>query len=138
MGSKKSLITGAVIAAVAAAAILVPSVAAGVPLVQVFPAPAVVAPDDGPGNNGRGNAFGHDKDSLDFPGNKGNGDKGNGNGNAFGHDKDSPDFPGNNAAKRDKNEDGPGNNGRGNAFGHDKDSPDFPGNNGNGDDDSDE
>jgi opacity protein-like surface antigen len=136
MGSKKSLITGAVIAAVAAAAILVPSVAAGVPLVQVFPAPAVVAPDDGPGNNGRGNAFGHDKDSPDFPGNKGNGDKSNGN--AFGHDKDSPDFPGNNAAKRDKNEDGPGNNGRGNAFGHDKDSPDFPGNNGNGDDDSDD
>lgn len=102
MGSKKMLVTGAVIAAVAAAAILVPSVAAGVPLALPFAPTAVVAPVDGPGENGRGNAFGHDKDSDRFPGNKGD--------------------------RHDKHDDGPGRNGRGNAFGHDKDSPDFPGN----------
>ena len=105
MGSKKLLITGAVIAAAAAAAILVPSVAAGVPLALPFAPAAVVTSDDGPGENGRGNAFGHDKDSPDFPGNR---------------DK---------ADKSEKHDDGPGHNGRGNAFGHDKDSPGFPGNN---------
>lgn len=129
MGSKKLLITGAVIAVVAASAILVPSVAAGVPLTQVFPSPAVVAPHDGPGDDGRGNAFGHDKDSP--------GDHGNGRGNGFGHDKGAPGFPGDDGAKGDNHEDGPGNHGRGNAFGHHKDSPDFPGNNGPGRDDSD-
>lgn len=104
MGSKKLLVTGAVITAVAAAAILVPSVATGVPLALPFAPAAVVAPHDGPGENGRGNAFGHDKHSDRFPG---DGDK-----------KD----------KADKHDDGPGRNGRGNAFGHDKDSPAFPGN----------
>ena len=117
MGSKKLLLTGAAIAVVVAAAILVPSVATGAPLPHLIPATFAVAPDEGPGENGRGNAFGHDKDSPDFPGNSGNpggGDKG-GNGNG-----------------------GNGNGGNGNAFGHDKDSPDFPGNNGRGQDDSDD
>jgi hypothetical protein len=72
MGSKKLLLAGAAIAVVAAAAIVVPSVAAGAPLPQVFPVSTELAPDDGPGN-GRGNAFGHDKDSPDFPGNNGRG-----------------------------------------------------------------
>ena len=108
MGSKKLLVTGAVIAAVAAAAILVPSVAAGVPLALPFATAAVVAPhdgprDDGPGRNGRGNAFGHHKDSDRFPGNRS--DKQD---KADKHDRG------------DKHDDGPGRNGRGNAFGHDK------------------
>lgn len=122
MGSKKLLITGAVIAGVAAAAILVPSIAAGVPLAPLVPT-SVVTTDDGPGNNGRGNAFGHDKDDPGFPGNNRNG----GDDDARG--------PG-----AEKHEDGPGNNGRGHAFGHGKDSPDFPGNNGNrgGDDGEDD
>ena len=103
MGSKKLLITGAVIAAAAAAAILVPSVAAGVPLALPFAPAAVVTSDDGPGENGRGNAFGHDKDSDRFPGNRS--DKQD---KADKHDRG------------DKHDDGPGRNGRGNAFGHDK------------------
>ncbi|HEY9309141.1 MAG TPA: hypothetical protein VIP82_15165 [Microbacterium sp.] len=145
MGSKKLLLTGAAIAIVVAAAILVPSVATGAPLPHLIPATFAVAPDDGPGENGRGNAFGHDKDSPGFPGNNGDhggGINGGGNGNAFGHDKDSPGFPGNNGRGNGDDasggDDGPGDNGRGNAFGHDKDSPDFPGNNGRGQDDSDD
>ena len=124
MGSKKLLITGAAIAVVAAAAILVPSIAAGVPFAGFVPVSSVVAPDDGPGNNGRGNAFGHDKDSPGFPGNNANRGRGN---------DDRERAPG-----AEKHEDGPGNNGRGNAFGHDKDSPDFPGSNGDEQDDADE
>ena len=69
MGSTKLLVTGAVIAVVGAAAILIPGIAAGVPLAGINPVSTVVAPEDGPGNNGRGNAFGHDRDSGDFPGN---------------------------------------------------------------------
>ena len=108
MATKKLLITGAVIAVVAAGAILIPGIAAGVPLAGIAPASTVVAPDDGPGGNGQGKAWGHHKDSPDFPGNNGdNGDR----------------HPGD-AGRHD----GPGNNGRGNAWGHHKDSPDFPGN----------
>ena len=130
MGSKKLLITGAVIAGVAAAAILVPSIAAGVPLAPLVPT-SVVTTDDGPGSNGRGNAFGHDKDSPGFPGN--NGDKGDGDKQK--NDRDDARGPG-----AEKHQDGPRDNGRGHAFGHDKDSPDFPGNNGNrgGDDEGDD
>ncbi|MEV4688029.1 hypothetical protein [Microbacterium sp. LWH3-1.2] len=112
MGSKKLLVTGAAIAVVAAAAIIVPSVASGVPLVRVLPATAVVAPDESPGGQGEGKAWGHRKDDPAFPGD---------NGNAWGHHKDSPGFPGN---------------GNGRAWGHHKDSPDFPGHN--GDDQNDE
>lgn len=119
MGSKKLLITGAVIAAVAAAAIIVPSVASGVPLARVLPATSVVAPADAPGGQGNGKAWGHHKDDPTFPGN---------NGNAWGHDKDSPDFPGNKGDGDDKQDD-PGN-GKGKAWGHHKDDPDFPGKNG--------
>ena len=128
MGSKKLLITGGVIAAVAATAILVPSLAAGVTLAPLVPT-SVVTTDDGPGDNGRGNAFGHDKDSPGFPGN-------NRNGGDDEHKKDRDDARGPGA---EKHQDGPGDNGRGHAFGHDKDSPDFPGNNGNrgGDEDDD-
>ncbi|KQZ83964.1 hypothetical protein ASD56_08000 [Microbacterium sp. Root166] len=161
MSTKKLLAIGAGIAVVASAALVVPSIAFGVTPTVLSPAGYVAEianeADDGPGNNGKGNAFGHDKDSDDFPG-KGNGNDqngdgpgNNGKGNAFGHDKDSEDLPGKgnerdddgngpgNGGKPDgsgKHEDGPGNNGKGNAFGHDKDSEDFPGNNGkgNGDD----
>ncbi|WP_374977787.1 hypothetical protein ACEYYH_08615 [Microbacterium trichothecenolyticum] len=98
MGSKKLLITGAVIAVVASAAIIVPAVASGVPLARVLPATSVVAPDGAPGDNG--NAWGHRKDSPEFPGDNGRGDAdddgpGNGKGKAWGHHKDDPDFPGN-------------------------------------------
>lgn len=124
MGSKKLLITGAVIAGVAATAILVPSIAAGVPLTSLVPSSLLVSHDDGPGENGRGNAFGHDKDSPGFPGDNGARDDDRG--------RDDDDARGRGA---EKHEDGPGGNGRGNAFGHDKDSPDFPGNNGDRDDD---
>ncbi|HKP06279.1 MAG TPA: hypothetical protein VJU58_03405, partial [Microbacterium sp.] len=72
MGSKKLLITGAVIAVVAASAIIVPAVASGVPLARVLPASSVVAPDDSPGSPGNGKAWGHRKDDPEFPGN-GNG-----------------------------------------------------------------
>jgi hypothetical protein len=126
MGSKKLLITGAVIAAVAATAILVPGVASGLVPAPLVPASSVVAPDDSPADNGRGNAWGHHKDSPDFPGNDGNG-----NGKAWGHHKDSPDFPGN-SGNGDKSDDA--RNGDGKAWGHHKDSPDFPGNNGRGHD----
>lgn len=122
MGSKKLLITGGVIAAVAATAILVPSLAAGVTLAPLVPT-SVVTTDDGPGDNGRGNAFGYDKDSPGFPGNNRNG------GDDDKQKKDRDDDARGPGAQ--KHEDGPGNNGRGHAFGHDKDSPDFPGNNGN-------
>ena len=153
MSTKTLLAIGAGIAVVASAALVVPSIAFGVAPTLLSPAGYVAEiadeTDDGPGNNGKGNAFGHDKDSEDFPGNNGNrGDDegvdgpdnnrgGNGNGNAFGHDKDSEDFPGK-GNENDQNGDGPGNNGKGNAFGHDRDSEDFPGNNGqgNGNDDA--
>ncbi|MFE5410714.1 hypothetical protein [Microbacterium sp. NPDC056569] len=102
MGSKKLLITGAVIAAVAATALLVPAIASGAPPTPMLPATSVVAPDDSPGGPGNGKAWGHHKDDPDFPGDNGN-------------------------AKRDKQGDGPGN---GNAWGHHKDDPDFPGSNG--------
>ena len=120
MGSKKLLITGAVIAVVASAAIIVPAVASGVPLARVLPATSVVAPDDSADAQGNGKAWGHHKDDPAFPGN---------NGNAWGHHKDSPDFPGNKADDGDDQQDGPGN-GKGKAWGHHKDSPDFPGSNG--------
>jgi hypothetical protein len=125
MGSKKLLITGAVIAVVAAAAIIVPAVASGVPLARVLPATSVVTPDDALGGLGNGKAWGHRKYDPAFPGD---------NGNAWGHHKDSPDFPGD-SGSGDRQEDGPGN-GNGKAWGHHKDSPDFPSNN--GDDQSDD
>ncbi|MGX5771316.1 hypothetical protein ACWKWN_11230 [Microbacterium trichothecenolyticum] len=104
MGSTKLLVTGAVIAVAAAAAIVVPAVASGVPLARVLPATSIVAPDDSPGGPGKGNAWGHHKDSPDFLGSNGDhaerGGPGNGNGNgngkAWGHHKDSPGFPGHN------------------------------------------
>lgn len=123
MGSKKLLITGAVIAVVASAAIIVPAVASGVPLARVLPATSVVAPDDAPGEQGNGKAWGHRKDDPAFPGN---------NGDAWGHRKDSPEFPGNNGGGGGEAEDdGPGD-GKGKGWGHHKDDPGFPG--GNGDD----
>lgn len=115
MGSKKLLITGAVIAVVASAAIIVPAVASGVPLARVLPATSVVAPDGAPGDNG--NAWGHRKDDPALPGN---------NGNAWGHRKDSPEFPGD-SGRGDADDDGPG---KGKAWGHHKDDPEFPGNSG--------
>ena len=80
MSTKQLLAIGAGIAVVASAALVVPSIAFGVTPNQLSPAGYVAEiadeSDDGPGNNGKGNAFGHDKDSDDFPGNhgKGNGD----------------------------------------------------------------
>ena len=102
MASKNLLIAGAVIAAVAAGAILIPGIAAGVPLAGLVPASTIVTPDDWPGNSGRGNAFGHHRDSEDFPGNHGNR---NGQGNGWGHDEDSPGFPGNQGRDRDNPQD---------------------------------
>jgi len=73
----------------------VPSLALGQPIASVLPGATAAQVDDGPGN-GQGKAWGHHKDSPDFPG-QGKGlektkDKGdpapkNGNGNKFGHDK---------------------------------------------------
>jgi hypothetical protein len=110
MGSTKLLVTGAVIAVLGAAAILIPGIAAGVPLAGINPVSTVVAPEDGPGNNGRGNAFGHDRDSGDFPGNRKGDDARDdsdheGGGNGWGHHKDDPDFPGNNGRNQDNPQD---------------------------------
>lgn len=115
MKHAKILAVGGVIAVVAATAILVPSIASG----EVFTPPGISNVDS---RDGDGSAHG----------------PGNGDGKAWGHNKDSEDFPGNNGQGRDKNDNGeksdgdsPGN-GNGNAWGHNKDSEDFPGNNGNG------
>jgi len=95
MGSKKFVIVGGIVAVVAAAALLVPSLALGQPIASVLPGATAAQVDDGPGN-GQGKAWGHHKDSPDFPGqgkglekNKDKGDPApkNGNGNKFGHDK---------------------------------------------------
>lgn len=114
MMSTKILITSAAIVVVASTALLVPGIASGVSPVPGAPWVLVGSTGggghdvngDGPGNNGRGHAYGHDKEDDGFPGN-----------NAHGH-----------ANGDDKNSDGPGNNGRGHAYGHDKNSDDFPGN----------
>lgn len=108
MGSMKLLFWGGAVAVVASAAILTAGVASGAPP-TVFAPVAVVGTDRGPGEPDHGGGASH------------------GNGHAFGHHKDSPDFPGNRGPGADKHQDGPGHNGRGNAFGHDKDSPGFPG-----------
>ena len=87
----KILALGGVIAVVAATAILVPSIASG----DVFTPPGlsqIVTEDgDSPGSespgNGNGKAWGHNKDSEDFPGN-------NGNGQGNGHGRDKEDKPG--------------------------------------------
>ena len=76
MGSKKLLVTSAAIVVVASAAILAPTIASGVPSALVFSTSVPGDAPDGPGNNGKGNAFGHDKGSDDFPGKNGQG-KGN-------------------------------------------------------------
>ena len=106
MGSKKLVIVGGIVAVVAAAALLVPSLALGQPIASVLPGATAAQVDDGPGN-GQGKAWGHHKDSPDFPGrararqeladfpagqraqdkDKGDPAPKNGNGNKFGHDK---------------------------------------------------
>ena len=100
MGSKGYVFAGGIVAVVAAGALLVPSLAFGQPIAAVLPG-AVAVQDAGQGErsgpgNGHGNAWGHHKDSPDFPG-KGKGleknrDKDdpagkNGHGNKLGHDK---------------------------------------------------
>src|SRR5215207_8594786 len=100
MGSTKVLITGGIIAAVAATALLVPTLAFGQPLSAALPGgtSVIAAQDDAPGN-GQGKAWGHHKDSPDFPG------------QGKGLDKSSPDFPGQGKGlEKDK----------GKALGHDK------------------
>ena len=96
MISKKLLLASAAIVVVGSAAIVAPTIASGVPQGPSFSTVDDRGPGDkhadGPGNNGRGHAYGHDKDAESFPGNKG----GNGGGKAWGHHKDSPGFPGNN------------------------------------------
>lgn len=109
MGSMKLLFWGGAVAVVASAAILTAGVASGAPP-TVFAPVAVVETDRGPGDADHGHGDSH------------------GNGHAFGHDKGSPDFPGNRGRGAGDHEDGPGDHGRGNAFGHDKESPGFPGN----------
>lgn len=134
MVSTKILIASAAVVVVASAALLVPSIASGQTFVPAF-APATVAPQDDEPGDGQGKAWGHHKDSEDFPGNNGRGrDKGdddrddaaqgdapgNGQGKAWGHHKDSEDFPGNNGWGHHKDsENFPGNNGRGNGNGKD-------------------
>jgi hypothetical protein len=122
MGSKKILLGSAAIVVVASAALLAPSLASGQMLVPAVAPVSLV--EDRPGNgegNGEGKAWGHHKDSPDFPGNNGRG-----------HDKKDD------AAADDAAEDAPGGNGEGKAWGHHKDSPDFPGNNGRGHDKKDD
>ena len=125
MVSTKILVASASVVVVASAALLVPSLASGQTFVPVLAPVSVTPQDDDPGN-GKGKAWGHHKDSPEFPGSNGRGhDKGDGadedapgegegEGKAWGHHKDSEDFPGNNG------------------WGHHKDSEDFPGNNGKG------
>jgi hypothetical protein len=102
MGSKKLVIIGGIVAAVAAAALLVPSLALGQPVTSVLTG-AITTQDAGGSGSGPGKAWGHHKDSPDFPGQGKGGDSmphhgnangnangnrnGNGNGNAFGHGK---------------------------------------------------
>jgi hypothetical protein len=81
MGSKKLVIAGGIVAVVAAGALLVPGLAFGQSIAAVLPGSVAVQDADGPGH-GQGNAWGHHKDSPDFPG------------QGRGLDKDSPDFPG--------------------------------------------
>lgn len=109
MGSKKFVIVGGIVAVVAAAALLVPSLALGQPIASVLPGATAAQVDDGPGN-GQGKAWGHHKDSPDFPG------------QGKGLDKNSPDFPGQGKGlekNKDKGDPAP-KNGNGNKFGHDK------------------
>ena len=95
--SKGLLVVSGVIAAVASAALLVPALAFGQPVLPLAPAVTMTDADDGPGNGG-GKAWGDRKDSDDFPGH-GRGldkdvDESRGQGNAWGHHKDSDNFPG--------------------------------------------
>lgn len=81
MMSTKILVASAAIVVVASAALLVPGIASGISPVPGAPWVLVGStgdgPDgedvngDGPGSNGRGHAYGHDKDSEDFPGDHG-------------------------------------------------------------------
>jgi hypothetical protein len=129
MGSTKVLITGGIIAAVAATALLVPTLAFGQPLGAALPggSSVIAAQDDDAPGSGQGKAWGHHKDSPDFPG------------QGKGLDKGSPDFPGQGKGldknKGDSLDDGSVDpepehgNGKGKALGHDK-----PGNPHNDDD----
>ena len=81
MGSTKLIVAGGIVAVVAAAALLVPSLAFGQPVAPVLPG-SVAVQDAGGHGSGEGKAWGHHKDSPDFPG------------QGKGLDKDSPEFPG--------------------------------------------
>ena len=81
MGSTKLIVAGGIVAVVAAAALLVPSLAFGQPVAAVLPG-SVAVQDAGGHGSGEGKAWGHHKDSPDFPG------------QGKGLDKDSPEFPG--------------------------------------------
>jgi hypothetical protein len=95
MVSKGLLITSGVIAVVASAALLVPGLAFGQPALPLAPGVTLTDADDRPGN-GQGKAWGHHKDSEDFPGQGRGLDKDSDDfpGQGRGLDKDSDDFPG--------------------------------------------
>ena len=95
MGSKKLIIAGGIVAAVAAGAILVPGLVFGQPITGALSG-AVATQDADDHGNGHGMAWGHHKDSPDFPG-RGKGlDKNSDDfpGQGKGLDKNSDDFPG--------------------------------------------
>jgi hypothetical protein len=81
MGSTKLIVAGGVVAVVAAAALLMPSLAFGQPVAAVLPG-SVAVQDAGDPGDGEGKAWGHHKDSPEFPG------------QGKGLDKNSGDFPG--------------------------------------------
>jgi hypothetical protein len=95
MTSKRVLITSGVIAAVAATALLIPGLAFGQPIGVLPLVPGTFTSDvDGRPGDGQGRAWGHHKDSDDFPG------------QGRGLDKDSDDFPGQGRGlDKDKNKD---------------------------------
>lgn len=78
MGSTKLLVAGGIVAVVAAAALLVPSLAFGQPVAPVLPG-SVAVQDAGGHGSGEGKAWGHHKDSPDFPGQGKGLDKDHGN-----------------------------------------------------------
>lgn len=81
MGSTKLLVTGGIVAVLTAGALLAPSLAFGQPGAGVLPGAAAGQDAGGPGD-GEGKAWGHHKDSSDFPG------------QGKGLDKNSPESPG--------------------------------------------
>ena len=95
MGSAKLIVAGGIVAVVAAVALLVPSLAFGQPVAAVLPG-SVAVQDAGDPGGGDGKAWGHHKDSPDFPGQGRGLDKDSPDfpGQGRGLDKDSPDFPG--------------------------------------------